>query len=174
MNDGTQCCAPVSVHHLACDGRSVPGAPFPLCVGHLAEVLKFVNDAQARAVGSPTPTAGDLPPTVGTVYYVSTGPFIKIGFTTNLAQRLKQYPPDAEVLTTEPGTAALEKQRHRQFADDLTAREEWFTPSPALMEHIAQIQAWTPKQRAEAQGPMHPGGVARVAARRAQFAFDQR
>jgi hypothetical protein len=71
----------------------------------------------------------------GTVYYLRIGQFVKIGTALNLASRLFSYPPDAELLATEPGGRALEAVRHEQFGHLRAARREWYRPDPQLLEH---------------------------------------
>lgn len=154
------CCA--SIDGLwPCTGQPLPGAPFPLCVKHIAQVVEFANQARDHALDMKRVEARQTEQ-VGTIYYVRTGPFVKIGFTGNLRTRLKQYPPDAELLVTEVGTPKLEKQRHRQFEADLIGRTEWFHPSEALMAHIEALRQVSPAKR---QGPMHPDGLVRIAQR---------
>ncbi|GAB2646229.1 hypothetical protein GCM10027169_12990 [Gordonia jinhuaensis] len=72
------------------------------------------------------------------VYYIRFGNRIKIGYSTNLAQRLRVIPHD-EVLATEHGGAALERIRHTQFAAE-RVNGEWFKPSPRLIKHINALR----------------------------------
>jgi hypothetical protein len=69
------------------------------------------------------------------VYYARQDDRIKIGYTTGLKQRAVSLSP-AKLLAAEPGSLALETQRHREFEDDWIERE-WFRPSPALLAHVA-------------------------------------
>lgn len=73
------------------------------------------------------------------VYYIRRDSRIKIGTTTNMQQRMSQLMPD-EILATEPGGRAMEKQRHKQFAH-IRYRGEWFTPSEELLAHIEAVRA---------------------------------
>jgi hypothetical protein len=79
-------------------------------------------------------------PTNNVVYYIKVGKYVKIGTSRNLDQRIKHYPPDAELLATEPGGRKIETMRHQQFAKYLSARHEWFEPGPKLMRHIEGLQ----------------------------------
>jgi uncharacterized Zn finger protein len=72
------------------------------------------------------------------VYYLRFGDRVKIGTTTNLALRLVAIPHD-ELLATEPGSLALEKQRHEQFAH-LRVRGEWFSHAGALADYIDSLR----------------------------------
>lgn len=75
----------------------------------------------------------------GWVYYMRINGRIKIGYTTNLRQRSRNYPPGTELLAVEPGTPELEKRRHDQFSRSLAQGREWFAESEVLTAHIAGI-----------------------------------
>ncbi|MBO9626939.1 MAG: GIY-YIG nuclease family protein [Microbacterium sp.] len=88
----------------------------------------------------------DLPlPRIDVVYYLRYDRRVKIGTTRRPRQRLSAIRHD-ELLAFERGDRAVEKQRHRQFAD---VREggEWFMLSGDLVDHIAALRAagapWT-------------------------------
>lgn len=76
----------------------------------------------------------------GFVYYIRIDGQIKIGFTTNLKQRSRTYPPTAELVAIEAGTLLTERDRHQQFHRDLARGREWFTESEALKVHMAELQ----------------------------------
>lgn len=80
----------------------------------------------------------DQPATGEVVYYLRFGDRVKIGYSSNLANRLKAIPHD-ELLITEPGTYALEAARHRQFRE-LRLTGEWFDNVEPLAGHIAALQ----------------------------------
>lgn len=134
-----------------CDRESLPDAPFPICVKHAAEVMRFLNSAMpdnaAEAVREmekpePTPTHLDAPgDELSVVYYVRVGNHIKVGYSSNLHQRMRFYPPDAELLAFEPGDRALENKRIKQFRKNLNMRREWFAPSIELLTHIRSVRA---------------------------------
>lgn len=75
----------------------------------------------------------------GWVYYMRINGRIKIGYTTNLRQRSRSYPPGTELLAVEPGTRETEKRRHDQFSRSLAQGREWFAESDALTQHIADL-----------------------------------
>lgn len=77
------------------------------------------------------------PPRPEFVYYMRIGNRIKIGWTTNLTERLKAINPE-ELVATEEGGRKLEKRRHRQFAD-LHTHGEWFRMEEPLISHIVQL-----------------------------------
>jgi hypothetical protein len=75
----------------------------------------------------------------GFVYYMRINGRIKIGYTTNLKQRSRNYPPGTELIAVEPGTRETEARRHDQFSRSLAQGREWFAESPALTEHMAAL-----------------------------------
>lgn len=138
-----------------CDYESLPDAPFPICVKHASQILRYLNSytpsnvddrvilavramEQSRAQQAERKRHST---TVEVVYYAQVGHRIKIGYTTNLASRIRSYPPGTRLLAYEPGDLAVEAQRHAQFADDLEAGREWFAPSERLIAHINSIKA---------------------------------
>lgn len=78
---------------------------------------------------------------MGQVYYLLVGDLVKIGFTANLAKRLKAYPPHARLLAVEPGPKSLEKQRHRELRNSLRQSNEWFVRSDEVTAQIAAVVA---------------------------------
>lgn len=77
----------------------------------------------------------------GWVYYMRINGRIKIGYTTNLRQRSRNYPPGTELLAVEPGNPETEKRRHVQFSRSLAQGREWFAESDDLIEHITGLAA---------------------------------
>lgn len=72
--------------------------------------------------------------TDGLVYFIKFDGRIKIGFTTNLPQRMRQLPHD-EILALIPGTVSTERALHSKFAS-LRANGEWFTAGPELRAYV--------------------------------------
>lgn len=79
------------------------------------------------------------PESTGYVYYMRINGRIKIGYTANLHQRSRNYPPGTELLAIEPGTRDLEKRRHDQFSRSLAQGREWFAESDDLSSHILAL-----------------------------------
>lgn len=75
----------------------------------------------------------------GWIYYLHIDGKIKIGYTTDIVQRMRQYPPGSPLAGVHPGTPELEKRLHRQFAGSLAQGREWFNPTPDLLEHCEQV-----------------------------------
>lgn len=149
---GLRRCTVQSRLHNFCDDPSIADAPFPICAFHATTLFRFMSDAldgadeltrtllgfeeldETRARRFRAERKARTKP--GIIYYLMIDGLVKIGYTADLKQRLALYPPTAQLLATEPGDQSTEAQRHTQFAGLLTARREWFTPGPALRDHI--------------------------------------
>lgn len=92
------------------------------------------------------------------VYYIKRGEVIKIGTTTNAKRRFQNLVPD-EILAWEPGGAAEETARHRQFTHLRCGEGEYFRPGLDLIKHCAAIRsangAPDPSWRTTASIAMH-------------------
>lgn len=72
------------------------------------------------------------------VYYIRRADnLVKIGFSTNVEVRMRDLGV-WDLLVTEPGGRALERERHEQFAD-LRVRGEWFRYERPLIEHVISL-----------------------------------
>lgn len=133
-------CTIQSLYGKFCEAPADPRLPFPVCAHHAIKIYISVKDFRE----SVTPTNGRRrPPSSAAciVYYLRVGDLIKIGRTTNLPQRMVQYPPTAVVLATEDGDVQLETRRLRQFNHHLQHGKEWFTPGADLLAHIDSLAA---------------------------------
>lgn len=92
--------------------------------------------AKIRAMTRETGATGD-----GLVYYMRINGRIKIGYTTNLPQRSRNYPPGTELLAVEPGTRETEAKRHMQFSRSLAQGREWFAESEDIKTHMDGLAA---------------------------------
>jgi hypothetical protein len=90
------------------------------------------------------------------VYYMRIGNRIKIGTSTNLADRLRAVNPE-ELMCVEAGGPGKERLRHEQFAD-LRTHGEWFRHEGSLAEHIQSIRQETGRDRT-LRGGQDPGGL---------------
>lgn len=77
----------------------------------------------------------------GTIYYLRVGDLVKIGYSIDFEQRLRQYPPNATVLATHPGTRETERQMHHKFLHRVSKGREWFTPCPEIDQHIEAVRS---------------------------------
>lgn len=135
-----------------CDKPSLPDAPFPICIKHASLLLRYLNSAMPTGTEDRILLAArdfDFRPevprksaTAGTelVYYLRVGDKVKIGYTSDLRQRMNSYPPDSELLAVEPGDLLLERARHAQFARHLRIGREWFEPASEIMAHVAKVR----------------------------------
>lgn len=93
-------------------------------------------------IQEPTEPKRTEPPVDGTVYYVKVGgSHIKIGWTSDLAKRMRKYPPNTELLGTHPGSRADELRLHRRFAVHRSHGREWYPLVPVLLDHIKRVVA---------------------------------
>ncbi|WP_286218137.1 GIY-YIG nuclease family protein [Paraoerskovia sediminicola] len=79
-------------------------------------------------------------PIPGWVYYIRIGDTVKIGYARNVAQRMRAYPPNAQLVAVEPGTKVLERKRHQHFGAHLAHGREWFTPCDELDDWIGTLR----------------------------------
>jgi hypothetical protein len=77
------------------------------------------------------------------VYFVRTSDFIKIGFTTNLPQRLESLPfgtpHEVTLLHDMPGSFDFEVDMHRKFKH-LRVKGEWFRAEQELLDFIEELK----------------------------------
>lgn len=85
----------------------------------------------------------------GTIYYLRVGNLIKIGYTANMDQRMRQYPPNAELLAQHPGTMLTEKQIHNRLVVHLAKGREWFKPHEKVLKHIEGVKIQFPEVSAK-------------------------
>lgn len=79
-------------------------------------------------------------------YYMLLGSLVKIGTSTNIANRVDSFNPE-RILGVEFGGREVERSRHKQFSD-LHHHGEWFTDGEVLRNHIRSLRADF-EQRAE-------------------------
>jgi hypothetical protein len=81
------------------------------------------------------------------VYYLRRNGLIKIGWSGALSRRMRDLQPD-ELLAVEPGCLHIETGRHHQFADHRLPNtgdgDEWFSPEPEVLAHIARMATLYP------------------------------
>lgn len=133
-------------------GRPLTPEEPPLCSAHLKIAHELYIDrfqtatSGYRYAGSVRPEVEPAPvpvpePRRGVVYYLRSGGYIKIGWTSDLTKRMRAYPPDSLLLAHHPGTRADETTMHRKFAAHRTHGREWYAMVPPLVRHIDQIKA---------------------------------
>ena len=80
-------------------------------------------------------------PKDGTVYILRCGGFAKIGWTSDLAKRMRAYQPDTVLLATMPGTRKDENALHKRFAHLRTHGREWYSLAPQITEYVGILVA---------------------------------
>lgn len=126
------------------------------------------------------------------VYYARRDDLIKIGTTTQIRLRMSAL-DITEVLAVEPGSYALESERHAQFAehrlsprrtDGVQGRgpKDWFRPGVDLMAHIEELRSLhavpairrtVPKQRNALSGQEYNNLHHRIVRHRGRAALQQ-
>lgn len=102
-------------------------------VDRLQEVVEW----QAKRLRGEVGRQARTQPTEGTIYFLRIGGYIKIGWTSDLAKRMRNgYHPDSQLLAVMPGTRADERALHRKHAHLCTAGREWFPMAPQILEEI--------------------------------------
>lgn len=122
----------------------------PLCTRHLTKAYRIyrtshlwmLDHAEDHALSGALERAGKPPMkrlrrTDGLVYFIRFGGLIKIGWTSDLQQRMASV-PNEEILGTVPGTMDDEKRCHVAFAH-LRVKGEWFRPEPDLLAFITDV-----------------------------------
>ncbi len=102
---------------------------------NLGPAVKMYGQESTRSVSALIRELGPV------VYYLRVGALVKIGYTTNLAERLKRYPPDSTLLAWRlQGTRDVEAEVHARLASSLAHGREWFHPSDEVRAEIADAQ----------------------------------
>jgi hypothetical protein len=138
-----------------CDSPSMADTPFPICQHHALKLYKHMLEAVHTGLGINRPidkttrdrwTAREAShkealKAQSVVYYVRIADVIKIGYTTNMKQRMTALRvPLSAVLATEPGGRVIEADRHKQFADLRVGTMENFRPELRLIQHIDAVR----------------------------------
>lgn len=88
------------------------------------------------------------------VYFIKSGNFLKIGYTTNLDSRLKAHQtsnPDFELLYTIPGQKFDESAFHERFKKFRSIQKtEWFVIESELVQFVEDLRAASQAQEAVA------------------------
>lgn len=75
----------------------------------------------------------------GHIYFLLSDNAVKIGWTSDLEQRMKSYSPGTKILAVMPGARKDETRLHRKFSHLRTNRREWFAYSPQVMEEVERV-----------------------------------
>lgn len=132
------------------DCREPQWRSLAICVFHAEEaaieyyaVMTAAYPRLKRLAEPPLPAQRVLNPKLdeGWVYYVLVDGHYKIGFTHDIAKRMRAYPPTASLLAQHRGSQADEAQVHRRFAAHRVAGREWFRTDAEITRHIDAVVA---------------------------------
>lgn len=76
----------------------------------------------------------------GWMYFLELDDKIKVGWTSNLQNRLKSYPPHARMVVTYPATRADERDLHRTLKTELVAGREWYGKTPLVLRLMREAE----------------------------------
>lgn len=132
-----------------CAGEPIDGAPIRICGRHLRELYAFAADlVESNWDGAVREYVSGLhdtfkppravkQPLAGWLYFVRFGDRVKIGYTTNPDQRLRDIPHE-RVIGIVPGTRADEKAWHALLAN-FHVVGEWFAADPEVVRKLEQV-----------------------------------
>jgi hypothetical protein len=118
-----------------------------LCQEHATQVYATVREDIERTAAilrarREVPAAAPVkPPGEEVIYYLQVGGHIKIGWTSQIEQRMRAYPPNTTLLAVHPGTRAEEKALHKRFAVHRSHGQEWYPLVPVVLDHIKRVVA---------------------------------
>lgn len=126
-----------------CENRSWFEIELPLCQKHAARTHLVVGDMVPKTVDEKRAVRSRAASTrEGVIYFMEYGELIKIGFTTNLAERLYKIRGRGvlgKVLATVPGTMRDEKAVLMRFGEHWE-HGEYYRPGPSLMRFIDTLK----------------------------------
>lgn len=79
------------------------------------------------------------PQTVGDIYYARVGTLIKVGWTTDLYERIRSYGPDTELLAHYKGTRSDETNLHRNLKPSRAKGREWYHDDPIIRAFVTRV-----------------------------------
>lgn len=102
--------------------------PLRICGTHATAIWHAVEQSRAPVEPNPIPP----PPESGHIYFVKIGDLVKVGWSSRLIERLKQYGASAEVLVHYPATRSDEALLHQQLEPSRAKGAEWYRDDPIL------------------------------------------
>lgn len=137
----------------------------PLCIDHLFVAYKQASHPGHRGSREPTRLQVEalalvmereqarlqanqdeakrkrLASTNGHIYFVRLNGLVKVGWSRDVAARLRAYGPEVEVLAVYPGTRDDETYLHRQLRPSLKVGREWYEDNAILADYVARAVA---------------------------------
>lgn len=120
-----------------------PDLGVKVCVSHCTIITHhgMQNETVSGLVEAMAPTTDTQParraaPVDGTIYFLQSNGYVKIGRTSDLDRRMREYDPAARILAVKPGTRSDERKLHQKFSHLRTARNEWYATAPQVMEEV--------------------------------------
>lgn len=106
---------------------------------HVAEAVERQQDRMERQAAE-NARAVAATRAEGWIYFLALDDKVKVGWTANFEQRMKNYPPHSRLIVRYPATRADERDLHRTLKTSLVAGREWYERTPQVMATIAEIE----------------------------------
>ena len=141
-----------------------PDPKLPLCAEHISEVWDHVqSDTEAferritersfkqiaqerrdeiatnKAIKEAQRLRASKKDQPGWVYFLLWNGQIKIGYTTNIERRLREYPPGSTLLALHPGTPRVEQSYHQRFGKHRIGGREWYITTDDITRFCDEV-----------------------------------
>jgi hypothetical protein len=136
-----------------------------VCHPHALQIWERVQTAHLESAGSAITTESaddrasregaerrrrtEVSLSPGWIYFLELDDKIKVGWTSNLENRLKSYPPHARMVVEYPATRADERDLHRTLRTELVAGREWYGRTPLVLRCMRDAQLAEDRRRSE-------------------------
>lgn len=122
----------------------------PVCTFHAVAIWRQVQIATMktpyvddllmleRVIKAELPKARVTTPRPEWIYFVALNGLIKVGWSTQLDRRLRDYGPSVEILCHYPGTRQDETELHQILTPFRANGREWYHDSPMIRKLIAE------------------------------------
>lgn len=161
---------------LPCLRPAATASPFPICQRHRVEIAaSVIPELLGRellaipTVPLPTPEAVTIEsllngPHEDIVYFIANGGRVKIGYSTNLLDRVRSLSlREGDVLTALAGGFELEQTLHAHFAEHRRGNTEWFDLAPEIVRYISMVSKDTrPGEPRKASGGSWESTISRL------------
>ena len=118
-----------------------------ICRWHMVDAWEKICQEHAKWSGRKLPRQHPEPPPEvprneqpGYIYYLEIGPYIKIGWASDLFRRLAQYPPNRKLLTWHRGTLKEEQRIHSLLTVNRAHGREWYHPNAEVMAFLEEAK----------------------------------
>jgi hypothetical protein len=108
------------------------------CLSAAIERRDTIRAQQREAVKAEEQALRTAPDAEGDIYYAKVGDLIKVGWSSDLYQRMRSYGPHAELLVHYRATRADETYLHRQLKPSRAKGREWYADDAIIRAFVAR------------------------------------